>query len=67
MEIVAKARRLPSWQIVDDSAGTLPVSPLPPPARNLQPEQAITLIPYGSAKLRITAFPYMLPVPAASA
>ena len=64
VEIVAKARRLPSWQIVDDSAGPLPVSPLPAPARNLQPEQAITLIPYGSAKLRITAFPYMLPVPA---
>ena len=61
VEITANAARLPAWQIVDDSAGVLPASPVQVPAKNRQPEQTITLIPYGSAKLRITAFPYMLP------
>ena len=57
VEILVKARRLPSWQVVDDSAGPLPASPV----SSKEPEEAITLVPYGSAKLRITAFPYMLP------
>ena len=55
VEIKVKARRLPEWQIVDDSAGPLPTSP----ATSKQPEETISLIPYGAAKLRITAFPYM--------
>ena len=54
VEIVAKARRLPEWQLQDDCAGPLPVSPV----SSKQPVGTITLIPYGSAKLRITAFPY---------
>jgi DUF1680 family protein len=58
LEILVKARRLPSWQLVDDSAGPLPVSPV----TTKQTEETVTLIPYGSAKLRITAFPYVLPV-----
>jgi uncharacterized protein len=56
VELRLKARRLPSWQIVDDSAGPLPVSPV----TSKEPEQTVTLIPYGAAKLRITAFPYVL-------
>jgi uncharacterized protein len=54
VELTVKARRLPSWEIVDDSAGPLPISPV----TSKEPEQTVTLIPYGSAKLRITAFPF---------
>ena len=51
----AKGRRLPDWEIEESSAGTLPVSPV----STKQPEESLTLIPYGAAKLRITAFPYL--------
>ncbi|MGH9612422.1 MAG: beta-L-arabinofuranosidase domain-containing protein, partial [Bryobacteraceae bacterium] len=57
IEISAKGRRLPEWQLVDDAAGPLPASPV----ESKLPVESITLIPYGAAKLRITAFPYMLP------
>lgn len=53
VELLVKARRLPSWLTVDDSAGPLPQSPV----TSKEPEQTITFIPYGAAKLRITAFP----------
>jgi len=52
--IAAKARRLPEWQIEDDSAGPLPVSPV----TSKQAVETISLVPYGAAKLRITAFPF---------
>jgi DUF1680 family protein len=55
VEITAKARRLPEWTLVDDSPGVLPVSPV----ISKRPEETITLVPYGAAKLRITAFPWM--------
>jgi uncharacterized protein len=57
LEITAKARRLPAWQLVDDSAGPLPVSPV----TGGRSEETVTLIPYGAGKLRITAFPFTLP------
>ncbi len=53
IELMVRARRLAAWQLVDDSAGTVPVSPV----RSNLPEEEVTLIPYGAAKLRITAFP----------
>jgi len=54
VEIRAKARRLPEWQIEHECAGPLPLSPVV----SKQPLEAVSLIPYGAAKLRITAFPY---------
>jgi len=54
VEIAAQARRLPEWQIEDDSAGPLPVSPV----TSNRHVETISLVPYGAAKLRITAFPY---------
>jgi hypothetical protein len=55
IEITAKARRLPQWTLVDDSPGPLPTSPV----TSKRPEETITLVPYGAAKLRITAFPVL--------
>jgi hypothetical protein len=54
-EITAKARRLPQWTLVDDSPGPIPISPV----SSKRPEETISLVPYGAAKLRITAFPVL--------
>ncbi len=53
--IVAKARKLPKWRAVDGVAAPPPQSPV----ESTEAEETITLIPYGAAKLRITAFPQL--------
>jgi hypothetical protein len=53
VQLKAKARRVPEWTLVNDSAGPLPVSPV----HSAEPVESVILIPYGAAKLRITAFP----------
>lgn len=55
VEIKIKGRRLPQWTLVDGSAGPLPPSPI----ASSEPEETLTLIPYGAAKLRITTFPQL--------
>ena len=49
----AKGRRVPEWKLVDNSAGPVPQSPV----LSGEPVEGVVLIPYGAAKLRVTAFP----------
>ena len=50
-----QARQLPQWIMEKNSAGPVPASPV-----NSKSElKELTLVPYGAAKLRITAFPYL--------
>ena len=51
--IKARGRRLPEWGLVNGSAGPVPESP----ARSGEAEESLTLVPYGCARLRVTAFP----------
>jgi hypothetical protein len=49
-----EAKPVAGWSVFENSAGPVPQSPV-----NTQgPDQALTLVPYGAAKLRITAFPW---------
>jgi uncharacterized protein len=49
------AKAVPEWKEIENSAGPLPVSPV----SSDQPATTLNLVPYGAAKLRITAFPYL--------
>lgn len=53
VKLQVAARRVASWRAEDGVANTLPQSPTP----SDEAEETITLVPYGAAKLRITAFP----------
>ena len=53
VELRVKGRRIPEWKLKDGSAGPLP----PGPISSREKEESLTLIPYGSAKLRITVLP----------
>jgi uncharacterized protein len=55
LKLEIKARKLPSWLAVDGVADPVPQSPV----HSSEPEETITLVPYGAAKLRITAFPQL--------
>jgi hypothetical protein len=56
-----KGRLTPSWQLVRNSAGETPASPV----TSDQSDSALELIPYGSTRLRVTEFPVIAiePVP----
>ncbi|MCU0521352.1 MAG: glycoside hydrolase family 127 protein [Anaerolineae bacterium] len=48
-----RGRRLPGWDLDHGSAGDAPQSPV----SSTEPDEALTLIPYGCTNLRITEFP----------
>ncbi len=48
-------RRLPEWAAVNGSAADVP----PGPVTSVEPPEALTLIPFGCAHLRITEFPQL--------
>jgi len=59
VEIHVRGRKLPQWTLSPEgNAGPLPVSPV----SSSEPEETLILIPYGSAKLRITEFPLLKPL-----
>jgi uncharacterized protein len=53
IRLQVKGRKLPEWYAEDGVANPVPQSPV----ISEQPEEVLTLLPYGAAKLRITAFP----------
>lgn len=55
VELRVQGRKLPAWELVNGSAATVP----PSPVKSGEPLETLTLVPYGSAKLRITAFPVL--------
>jgi DUF1680 family protein len=53
IELRVRGRRLPEWKLTGDM-----IDPLPPsPAKSGEPEETLTLIPMGCARLRISCFP----------
>lgn len=50
-----RGRQFSGWIVNEHSAGPLPISPVSSDA----PLRELQLVPYGAAKLRITAFPYL--------
>jgi hypothetical protein len=55
VELMAKGRRIPEWKLINGSAAAPPQSPV----SSAEAVEPLTLIPYGAAKLRITAFPLL--------
>jgi uncharacterized protein len=53
IRLEVKAKKIPQWQEENGCAGELPQSP----TTSAQPLETLRLVPYGAAKLRITAFP----------
>jgi len=55
--IKTTGKEIPSWKLYSDMAGPLPYSNIYNENEPVQPDQQITLVPYGCTKLRISEFP----------
>ncbi len=55
VKLQVTARKMSTWRAVDGVADPVPESPV----TSDETEETITLVPYGAAKLRITAFPQL--------
>jgi hypothetical protein len=56
IQLKTKGRRIPSWQLYNDTAGPLPFSTIWN-FETAKEEEELTLIPYGCSRLRISQFP----------
>ncbi|MFQ6131345.1 MAG: beta-L-arabinofuranosidase domain-containing protein [Armatimonadota bacterium] len=59
VEMRARARKIPGWQMEGGLVGRLQMSP----AKSTEPIETVTLIPMGCARLRISAFPTVSTAP----
>jgi uncharacterized protein len=57
VRLAARATRLPDWGLDTSAAAPPPVSPV----AGVGPAEAVTLLPYGAARLRITDLPWHPP------
>jgi hypothetical protein len=53
VEISATARRIPAWRLEDETVQELRASPV----RSEEPDERITLVPLGCARLRMGCLP----------
>jgi len=53
IEIIAKAKRIPNWRLIDETVTDLQPSPVKSP----EPIEEIIMIPMGCARLRMTCLP----------
>ncbi|HEX5415482.1 MAG TPA: beta-L-arabinofuranosidase domain-containing protein [Chloroflexota bacterium] len=54
LRVLARARRVPDWELVENSAGPVPQSPV----KVDTPVEEVALVPYGCARLRVAELPY---------